>query len=189
MTGVREDIRTVQVMARSAGPDRLDPTKLGNLGLQNNKGELVPLSQIGHIEVVQEDPILKRRDRTPTITVQSDIDETMQPPAVSLEVQKALRPLIASLRDGYRIEMGGNIEEATKANNALFPVFPLMFIDVALHRDRGRAIAPFQDRVFLNNLDMSDLTQRHQLTAVVLQAQVAELGRIEPVGPALRATN
>src|SRR6185312_4514341 len=125
---VREDIRTVQVMARSAGPDRLDPTKLGNLVLQNNSGQLVPLSQIGNIEVIQEDPILKRRDRTPTITVQGDIDETMQPPQVSLEVQKALQPLIASLPDGYRIEMGGNIEEASKANDALVPVFPLMFV-------------------------------------------------------------
>jgi multidrug efflux pump subunit AcrB len=128
VTGVREDIRTVQVMARSAGPDRLDPTKLGNLVLQNNSGQLVPLSQIGQIEVVQEDPILKRRDRTPTITVQGDIDENMQPPPVSLEVEKALQPLIASLPDGYRIEMGGNIEEASKANDALIPVFPLMFV-------------------------------------------------------------
>ncbi|WP_414464651.1 efflux RND transporter permease subunit [Hyphomicrobium sp. DY-1] len=126
VTGVREDIRTVQVVARSAGPDRLDPTKLGNLVLQNDSGQLVPLSQVGHIEIVQEDPILKRRDRTPTITVQSDIDESMQPPPVSLEIQKALQPLIASLPDGYRIEMGGNIEEATKANDALVPVFPIM---------------------------------------------------------------
>lgn len=128
VTGVREDIRTVQVMARSAGPDRLDPMKLGNLILQNNSGQLIPLSQIGRIEVVQEDPILKRRDRTPTITVQADIDESMQPPPVSLEVLSALQPLIASLPDGYRIEMGGNIEEATKANSALVPVFPLMIV-------------------------------------------------------------
>lgn len=128
VTGVREDIRTVQVMARSAGPDRLDPTKLSNLVLQNNSGRLVPLSQIGRIDIVQEDPILKRRDRTPTITAQSDIDETMQPPPVSLEVETALQPLIASLPDGYRIEMGGNIEEASKANDALVPVFPLMLV-------------------------------------------------------------
>jgi multidrug efflux pump subunit AcrB len=94
--------------------------------LQNDSGQLVPLSQIGHIEIVQEDPILKRRDRTPTITVQGDIDEATQPPPVSLEIQQALQPLIASLPDGYRIEMGGNIEEASKANDALVPVFPIM---------------------------------------------------------------
>jgi multidrug efflux pump subunit AcrB len=43
-----------------------------------------------------------------------------------LEIREALQPLIASLPDGYRIEMGGNIEEATKANDALVPVFPIM---------------------------------------------------------------
>ncbi|MDO9384462.1 MAG: efflux RND transporter permease subunit [Hyphomicrobiaceae bacterium] len=128
VTTVREDIRTVQVMARSAGPDRLDPSKLGNLVLQNETGQLVPLTQIGHVEVISEDPILKRRDRTPTITVQGDIDESMQPPPVSLEVQQALQPLIAELPEGYRIEMGGNIEEADKANRALAPVFPTLFI-------------------------------------------------------------
>ncbi|HVJ78834.1 MAG TPA: efflux RND transporter permease subunit [Hyphomicrobium sp.] len=127
-TVVREDIRTVQVMARSGGSDRLDPSKLNDLVLQNESGKLVPLSQIGHVEVVQEDPILKRRDRTPTITVQGDIDQQSQPPPVSLEIQNAIQPIIAALPDGYRIETGGNIEEATKANKALAPVFPVMFI-------------------------------------------------------------
>jgi len=80
------------------------------------------------MEVIQEDPILKRRDRTPTITVQGDIDEGTQPPPVSLEIQEALQPIIAALPEGYRIEMGGNIEEAGKANRALAPVFPMMFV-------------------------------------------------------------
>ena len=58
---------------------------------------LIPLSQIGKIEVRAEDPILRRRDRTPTITVQSDIDESLQPPQVSMEIGQALAPLIAQL--------------------------------------------------------------------------------------------
>jgi multidrug efflux pump subunit AcrB len=57
-----------------------------------------------------EDPILKRRDRTPTITVRSDIDESQQPPEVSTEIQKALQSIIAELPGGYRIEMAGSIE-------------------------------------------------------------------------------
>jgi multidrug efflux pump subunit AcrB len=39
---------------------------------------------------------------------------------------KALQPLIESLPAGYRIEMGGSIEEAEKANAALAKVFPIM---------------------------------------------------------------
>ena len=38
----------------------------------------------------------------------------------------ALQPLIASLPAGYRIEMGGSIEEAAKANAALAKIFPVM---------------------------------------------------------------
>jgi multidrug efflux pump subunit AcrB len=126
VTQVREDIRTAEVVARSSGPERLDPAQLGDLTLTSQDGRLVPLSQIGHIEVRPEDPILKRRDRTPTITVQSDIDERLQPPEVSKEIESALQPIIGRLPSGYRIEMGGNIEESAKANSALAPVFPIM---------------------------------------------------------------
>src|ERR1051326_1659696 len=128
VTAVREDIRSVQIVARSAGPERLDPAKLGNLTLTNHDGRLIPLTQIGHVEIRPEDPILRRRDRTPTITVQSDIDESLQPPQVSMEVQKALAPVIAQLPSGYRIEMGGNIENSAKANAALVPIFPIMIL-------------------------------------------------------------
>ena len=126
VTQVREDIRTVEVTARSAGRDRLDPAHLDDLTLTTKDGKTIPLSQVGHAEVGLEDPILKRRDRLPTITVQSDIDEGLQPPQVSAEVQAALAPVVAGLPAGFRIETGGSIEEAGKANAALAPIFPVM---------------------------------------------------------------
>lgn len=43
-----------------------------------------------------------------------------------MEIQQALAPLIATLPPGYRIEAGGNIEDAGKANAALLPLFPIM---------------------------------------------------------------
>ena len=128
VTQVREDIRTVEVVARSAGPERLDPARLGELTLTSRTGRVLPLSQIGQVEIRPEDPILRRRDRTPTITVQSDFDEAMQPPEVSMEIEKALAPIIARLPNGYRIETGGNIEDSAKANSALLPVFPIMVL-------------------------------------------------------------
>jgi multidrug efflux pump subunit AcrB len=128
VTQVREDIRVVEVVARSSGPERLDPAQLNSLTLTSRDGRLIPLSQIGRIEVRPEDPILRRRDRTPTITVQSDIDERLQPPEVSTEIETALQPVIAHLPSGYRVEMGGNIEDAGKANSALAPVFPVMLV-------------------------------------------------------------
>ena len=61
-------------------------------------------------------------------SVESDIDESLQPPQVSAEIQKAIQPIILSLPEGYKIETGGNIEEAGKANKALSVVFPAMIV-------------------------------------------------------------
>lgn len=126
ITQVRENIRNVPVVARSAGENRLDPSRLADFSLMSRDGRAIPLDQIGHSEIRFEEPIMKRRDRTPVITVRSDINEATQPPEVSQAVMEALQPLIASLPVGYRIEMGGNIEESLKANVALVQVFPLM---------------------------------------------------------------
>ncbi|MEH0196497.1 efflux RND transporter permease subunit [Caulobacter sp. CCNWLY153] len=128
VTQVRQDIRSVEVVARTTGQERLDPAKLGAFTLVGAAGERIPLDQIGKAEIRMEDPILRRRDRLTTITVRGDIDETLQPPDVSTQVQKSLQPIIKALPAGYRIEMGGSIEEAGKANVALAAVFPLMFI-------------------------------------------------------------
>ncbi|QKF66518.1 RND family efflux system, inner membrane transporter, AcrB family [Arcobacter venerupis] len=128
LTQVREDIRTVDIVARSNGTDRLSPDKLTNLTLTTNEGKAIPLSQLGEIKVTDEDSFLRRRDRTPTISVRCDIAEGLQPPQVSNEIYQAIKPIIAKLPQGYRIEVGGNIEDSEKANKALLPIFPIMII-------------------------------------------------------------
>jgi multidrug efflux pump subunit AcrB len=126
ITEVRENIRSVQVAARSAGNARLDPSKIADFTLAGAAGQRIPLSQIGTVEIRMEDPIMRRRDRTPTITVRGDIAEGLQPPDVSTAVWKELQPIITQLPAGYRIEQGGSIEESGKANRALAPLFPIM---------------------------------------------------------------
>lgn len=126
VTQVREDIRSVQVMARAAGNIRLDPARIGDFTLVGSAGQRVPLSQIGTVEVRMEDPVLRRRDRTPTITVRGDIADSLQPPDVSVAIMKQLQPIITSLPDGYRIELAGSIEESGKATKAMAPLFPIM---------------------------------------------------------------
>ena len=128
LTQLREDIRTVDIVARSAGTERLRPDKLSSLTLVSNSGKIIPLSQLGEIKTVDEDPFLRRRDRTPTISVRCDIQEGLQPPQVSNEILKEIQPLIEKLPEGYKIEVGGNIEDSEKANKALLPMFPIMII-------------------------------------------------------------
>lgn len=126
VTSVREDIRSVDVVARAAGDIRLDPAKIEGFTLVGNAGQRVPLSQIGRIEIGMEDPILRRRDRTPTITVRGDIADNLQPPDVSVVIMKQLQPIVDSLPAGYRIDMAGSIEESGKATQAMLPLFPIM---------------------------------------------------------------
>ncbi len=126
VTAVREDIRTVQVVARAAGDMRLDPARIADLTLAGANGERIALSQVGAVEVRWEEPVLRRRDRQPTITVRGDIADGMQPPDVSGAITAQLRSIIDTLPGGYRIEQAGSIEESAKATRAMLPLFPIM---------------------------------------------------------------
>ncbi|MDQ7996870.1 MAG: efflux RND transporter permease subunit [Luteibacter sp.] len=128
VTQVREDIRSVDVVARSAGDARLDPARLDGFTLVGSSGQRVPLSQIGTQEVRMEDPILRRRDRMTTITVRGDIGEEFQPPDVSMKLIAEIKPLVDKLQPGYAIDTAGALEEAGKANKALGAVFPVMIL-------------------------------------------------------------
>lgn len=126
ITSVREDIRTVQVVARSAGDIRLDPAKIGDFTLTGANGQRIPLAQIGKIEVRMEEPVIRRRDRVPTMTVRGDIADGLQPPDVSTAITKQLQPVIKDLPKGYQIVEAGSIEESGKATKAMLPIFPIM---------------------------------------------------------------
>lgn len=126
ITSVREDIRSVQVVGRAAGQIRLDPAQIENFTLVGSNGQRVPVSQIGDVSIRMEDPILRRRDRTPTMTVRGDIAEGLQPPDVSTAIWKDLQPIVTQLPAGYKIEMAGSIEESAKASQAIVPLLPIM---------------------------------------------------------------
>ena len=89
-------------------------------------GQRIPLAQIGKIEVRMEEPVIRRRDRVPTITVRGDIAEGLQPPDVSTAMTKQLQPIIENLPKGYQIVEAGSIEESGKATKAMLPIFPIM---------------------------------------------------------------
>jgi multidrug efflux pump subunit AcrB len=128
VTQIREDIRSVEVVARSAGSDRLDPAKLSAFTLTGSAGQRVPLEQIGKVEIRMENPIMRRRDRYTTITVRGDIGEEFQPPDISTQVIADMKPIVDALPAGYKVETAAALEEAGKANVALGAVFPLMII-------------------------------------------------------------
>ncbi|MFB9240203.1 efflux RND transporter permease subunit [Massilia antarctica] len=126
LTSVREDIRTVQVVARSAGEQRLDRARIADFTLAGANGQRIPLSQVGVLDVRAEEPVVRRRDRVPTITVRGDIADGLQPPDVSATMTGQLKAIKDKLPAGYRLEEAGSIEESGKAMQAMLPLFPIM---------------------------------------------------------------
>ena len=127
-TFVREDVREVQVDLRATEAERRDLAHLGDVTLVTRDGRSVPLSQIGTLKVEPQEPILRRRNREPEITVRCDISDGLQPPDVTSALLPKLDGIKKALPAGYRIETSGSVEESGKANGALVAVFPVMIL-------------------------------------------------------------
>jgi multidrug efflux pump len=120
--------RTVDVVIRAPDAERRGLSELDNLTVATADGRSVPLAGVARLVPEFEDPILVRRDRTPTITVRADIVSGVQPPDVTAEILRELRDLQARLPAGYAITAAGSVEESGKANAALAPIFPVMIV-------------------------------------------------------------
>lgn len=128
VTEVREGTRSVAVMVRARNAQRENLGGIEGLTITNAAGVSVPLEQVGRFQPVMEEPILKRRDRELTFEVRADIIPGTQPPDVEKAVLADLQALIARLPAGYRVVVGGPVEESAKANKALAAWFPVMIL-------------------------------------------------------------
>ena len=77
-----------------------------------------------------EEGLIWRRNREPTITVQGDIVGDIQAPVVSKQIDPQLDAMRAKLPPGYRIEMGGAIEESARGQASVNAVMPIMLLTV-----------------------------------------------------------
>jgi len=126
VTSVRDRTERIDVVARAVPAERLDLARIGELTIVARNGVPVPLSQVGRIEHAHEEPILWRRNRDMSITVRADVVDGVQPPDVTAQIWPALQPLRDRLGPGYRLEIGGAVEESSKGNASIFALFPLM---------------------------------------------------------------
>ena len=124
----RDGTETIPVVARATESERLNLETLGDFTIFTNTGAAVPLSQVGKLKVETEEPIVWRRNQDRVLSVRCDISDGFQAPDVSSAIDAKLTEVRAQLPPGYRIELGGAVEESTKANIALFQVFPVMIL-------------------------------------------------------------
>ena len=86
------------------------------------------MSQIASVEYGQEYPIVWRRDRLPTVTVQADLAPGTQAATVVQSLAPQIAALNASLPSGYHVSVGGSVEESDKAQTSVAAVVPLMLV-------------------------------------------------------------
>ena len=126
----REDL--IDIVARAVPEERSNLDTLKNINLYTRQGTVVPLSQVAQVRSELEEPVLWRRNRDMAITVRADVKDGEQGVSVTQEIRPLLKEVEARLPTGYRIDVGGAVEESDKANKALLAVAPLMLITILL---------------------------------------------------------
>ena len=122
VTELRQGIRSVQLVARNARGEVIMPE---DLEIKTRDGRKLSVQQLGKWQVRYEDPVIKRYNRDPFLAVQADV-EGAQPPDVTKEIWSAMTALREQLPEGYRIEIGGTVEQSAKANASIQTLQPVM---------------------------------------------------------------
>ena len=128
VTQVRDDIFLIDVVAREREGQRLSFATLRALPVALADGRTVTLDQFATFEYGQDYPLLWRRNRVPTLTVQADVSPGVLPETVVTALAPAVDKLNAELPPGYRIEPGGTVEESAKSRASVLAVVPVMLL-------------------------------------------------------------
>jgi multidrug efflux pump subunit AcrB len=126
VTTLRVGEQRVDVVARATPSERAALDRVEDLTIAPHDGAPVPVGQVARVIRTTEDPIIWRKDREVVVTALADVVDGVQPPDVSQSLWPKLAAIRDSLPPGYRIEMGGAIEESQKANGSIFILFPIM---------------------------------------------------------------
>jgi multidrug efflux pump subunit AcrB len=128
VTQVRDDIFLIDVVAREAEGQRLSFSTLQTLPISLPDGRTVTLDQFARFEFDQAFPLIWRRNRVPTLTVLADVVPGVLPETVVTELDADVAALNAVLPAGYRIEVGGTVEESAESRDSVLAVVPLMLL-------------------------------------------------------------
>ena len=133
VTQVRENDLLIDVVWRAgggkAGADLRTLDRIPELDIVASNGRHVPLAQIAKLVPVQEEGLIWRRHRLPTITLRADV-KGIQAPDASQQINSQLTEIRAALPPGFVIEMGGAIEESGKGSRSIQAVMPYMLLGV-----------------------------------------------------------
>jgi multidrug efflux pump subunit AcrB len=131
ITQIRDSIYLVTVTGRAEEADRGSIETLQDLQLSTGDGRAIPLSSVATLRYTQEQPVIIRRDRVPTLTLNADVVGNLQPATVSAELAPVVAEFEQSLPAGYSVAIGGSAESSAQSIAPIFAVVPLMLFVMA----------------------------------------------------------
>jgi multidrug efflux pump subunit AcrB len=126
VTQMRDGIYLINVVVRAVEAERMSVDALRNLQIPIPGGRTVSLSQFATFDYEQEYPIITRRNRIPTLTVQAYLPRGVLPNDVVDDLAPGIAAAVAALPPGYRIETGGIVEESADSLASVKAVVPMM---------------------------------------------------------------
>ena len=126
VTQVRDDIYLIDVVVRATDEQRVSLATLNTLQVPLPSGRTVPLSQFATFQYEQDYPLIWRRDRVPTLTVQADVPAGVLPETVVSALEPKVDEINKALPRGYSIAKGGTVEESAKSQASVVAVVPIM---------------------------------------------------------------
>ncbi|MGA7033166.1 MAG: efflux RND transporter permease subunit, partial [Pseudolabrys sp.] len=128
VTQVRDDIYLIDIVARAVPEERAKLETLRSLMINVQGGRAAPLEQVAKLSYGIEPPLVWRRHRLPTITVQADTAPGLEAATVVKDLSSEIAAFKSQLPAGYDVVVGGTVEESAKAEASIFAVFPLMIL-------------------------------------------------------------
>jgi len=113
---------------RATDEQRVSLETLPTLQVPLPGGRTVPLRQFATFEYEQDYPLIWRRDRLPTLTVQADVTPGTLPETVVDALKPGVAALVKTLPAGYSITVGGTVEESAKSQASVIAVVPVMLL-------------------------------------------------------------
>jgi len=131
ITQIRDSIYLVNVIGRAEDAERGSIETLQNLQLSTGDGRAIPLAAVATFRYTQEQPVIMRRDRVPTLTVSADVPGNVQPATVAAQLQPVVDDFAQALPAGYALAVGGTVENSAQSTAPIIAVVPLMLFVMA----------------------------------------------------------
>jgi multidrug efflux pump subunit AcrB len=128
VTQLRDNIYLIDIVARAIPEERAKLETMRSLMLETPGGKAVPLEQVAKLSYGLEPPLIWRRHRLPTVTVQADTARGVEATTVVRSLATEVANFQAKLPAGYDVVAGGTVEDSAKAEASVFAVFPLMLL-------------------------------------------------------------